>query len=97
MLYSKEPIQKILIVLYNHFKKLYFTKLAQELDRNIAVTLKLKPNQMFLVNKYVRQTSKFELKDLSNILQELRDLDYNYKLGNIDATIGLETILCKYA
>ena len=28
LIYSKEPLQKILITLYNHFKKIYLTKLA---------------------------------------------------------------------
>ena len=28
LIYAKEPIQKILITLYNHFKKLYFVKLS---------------------------------------------------------------------
>ncbi len=35
LLYAKEPIQKILITLYNHFKKLYLTKLAMKQNRNI--------------------------------------------------------------
>ena len=30
LVYAKEPIQKILITLYNHFKKLYFTILARK-------------------------------------------------------------------
>ncbi len=80
LLYEKVAIQMILIVLYNHIKKLYFTKLAREQNLDVAKVLNLKPNQMFLVNKYTRQASKFSLEELSNILQELRDLDYNYKL-----------------
>lgn len=35
LIYAKEPIQKILITLYNHFKKLYLTKLAIKQNRNI--------------------------------------------------------------
>lgn len=46
LLYAKEPIQKILITLYNHFKKLYFTKLALKQNRNIrrSISTKTKPN-----------------------------------------------------
>lgn len=46
LLYAKEPIQKILITLYNHFKKLYFTKLALKQNRNIrrSTSIKTKPN-----------------------------------------------------
>lgn len=96
LLYSKEPIQKILITLYNHFKKIYTVKLAEEQNRNVAVELNLKPNQTFLVNKYKTQSKYFKIRELEVILQELINLDYNYKIGEIDLNIGLESILCRY-
>lgn len=96
LIYAKEPLQKILITLYNHFKKLYLTKLAIDYKKDIAQSLNLKPNQIFLVNKYKTQASYFQEKELQLILQRLRDLDYNYKIGNIDLQIGLESILCRY-
>ncbi len=96
LLYQKEPIQKILITLYNHFKKLYITKLAIKENKNIAESLKLKPNQIFLVNKYKTQANYFGEKELRTIIEELINLDYNYKTGLIDLNIGLESILCRY-
>ena len=96
LIYNKEPIQKILVTLYGHFKKIYLTKLAMEYNRNIVETLNLKPNQTFLANKYKGQVSYFSQKYLRKILQELIDLDYNYKQGNIDINVGLEAILCTY-
>ncbi len=96
LLYSKEPIQKILITLYNHCKKIYTVKLAEEQNRNIATELNLKPNQIFLVNKYKTQSKYFKTVELETILHELINLDYNYKIGNIDINIGLESILCRY-
>ncbi len=96
LLYNKEPIQKILITLYNHFKKLYITSLAIEYNSNLTESLNLKPNQMFLTNKYKTQVKYFNKTILRKILQELIDLDYNYKQGNIDINIGLEAILCTY-
>ncbi len=96
LLYSKEPIQKILITLYNHCKKIYTVKLAEEQNRNITTELNLKPNQTFLVNKYKTQSKYFKAGELETILHELINLDYNYKIGNIDINIGLESILCKY-
>lgn len=93
---SKEPIQKILITLYNHFKKLYFVKLSIIYNKDIAQSLKLKPNQMFLVNKYKIQAKGFKTSELRKIIQELEELDYKYKIGLIDLNIGLETILCAY-
>ena len=89
LLYSKEPMQKILITLYNHFKKLYITKMALEENKNIAVSLNLKPNQMFLTTKYKMQSGYFSKKDLRNIVQKLINLDAEYKQGIIDLDIVL--------
>ena len=96
LIYQKEPVQKILITLYNHFKKLYFVKIALKCNENIAHTLKLKPNQTFLVNKYKAQAGYFNLIELRTILEEFANLDYNYKNGLIDLNIGIEAILCRY-
>ncbi len=96
LIYAKEPLQKILITLYNHFKKLYFVKLSIKYNQDIIGSLNLKPNQTFLVNKYKTQANYFKEEELKEILQQLRDLDYEYKNGLIDLQIGLESILCKY-
>ncbi len=96
LLDSKEPIQKILITLYNHFKKLYIVKLAEKYNRNLAEAMNLKPNQMFLVNKYKSQASLFKENELKNLIYKLIELDTNYKQGLIDLNVGLESILCRY-
>ena len=96
LIYAKEPIQKILITLYNHFKKLYFVKIALKYKKDIITSLNLKPNQTFLVNKYKTQASYFKESELKNILRDLRDVDCDYKMGLIDLIVGMETILCKY-
>lgn len=93
---DKEPLQKILIYLYGQFKKLYLTKIALKYQKDIIQSLKLKPNQTFLVNKYKMQAEYFKESELRKILKELIDLDYNYKNGLIDLQIGLEAILCRY-
>ena len=96
LIYNKEPIQKILITLYNHFKKLYFTKLALEEKKDIAVALDLKPNQLFLASKYKSQAGFFNKEELKKVIDELIMLDKNSKIGLIDLNIGLEAILSKY-
>ena len=96
LLSNKEPIQKILITLYNHFKKLYIIKIASKYNQDVATAMNLKPNQMFLVTKYKTQARYFEEQELRNILNELINLDANYKVGLIDLNIGLEAVLCKY-
>lgn len=96
LIYQKEPVQRILITLYNHFKKLYFVKSCLSNNENIAESLKLRPNQTFLVNKYRTQSGYFKELELRKILEELSDLDYNYKIGLIDLNVGIEAVLCRY-
>lgn len=96
LIYQKEPVQKILITLYNHFKKLYIVKIALKNNENISEALNLKPNQSFLVSKYKTQVGYFNQQELRKILQEFADLDYNYKIGLIDLNVGIEALLCRY-
>ena len=96
LILAKEPAQKILITLYNHFKKLYLTKLAVKENKDMIYSLDLKPNQTFLVNKYKTQAEYFKEHEIRRILKELTDLDYKYKIGLIDLEVGFEAILCAY-
>ena len=96
LIYNKEPIQKILITLYTHFKKIYLSKIAIETKQDILSALNLRPNQAFLVSKYKKQAEYFKVEELRNILLELINLDKNYKSGLIDINVGLESILCAY-
>lgn len=93
---NKEPIQKILITLYNHFKKLYIIKIAEKYNEDVATAMNLKPNQLFLVSKYKTQARYFETQELREVLEALIYLDANYKIGLISLEIGLEAILCRY-
>lgn len=96
LIMSKEPVQKILVTLYNHFKKLYIVKIAEKYNKDLAISMNLKPNQMFLTTKYRGQAKYFNETELNNIIKELAELDRKYKQGLIDIEIGLETILCRY-
>lgn len=96
LIYAKEPLAKILVTLYNHFKKIYITKMALNTNKDLASSLNLKPNQVFLTSKYKMQSKYFKENELRAILQELCDLDYNFKSGKIDLQVGMETILCRY-
>lgn len=92
--YNKEPTQVIIVMLYRHFKKLYFVHLCH--GQNLIKNLKLTPKQEFLANKYKKQASYFKEDELEKILFELIKLDENSKNGNIDLNVGLEAILCNY-
>ena len=94
--YNKEPIQKLLTMIYNHFKKLYFVKLSEKYGKKIEESLSLKPNQLFLISKYKKQASYFTEQTLRELLQELTNLDFKYKIGLIDLEIGLESTICNY-
>lgn len=96
LLYLKEPIQKILITLYNHFKKLYIVKLSEKYNRDLAEAMNLKPNRAFLLSKYRTQAKYFTEKEIRNILDDMIKLDTNYKNGLIDVNVGVEAILCNY-
>ena len=96
LILAKEPVQKILITLYSHFKKLYLVKLALKNNKDVIYALDLKPNQTFLVNKYKMQAGYFKTSEVRKILKELCDLDYKYKIGLIDLEVGFESILCAY-
>lgn len=95
LIYAKEPIQKILITLYNHIKKLYVVKLCEYYKQDILQNLKLKPNQTFLVSKYKKQASYFKEEELRKMLLQFIKLDEDYKSGAVDLNIGLESIICQ--
>ena len=96
MIYQKEPLQRILVTLYNHFKKVYLCTIAVKNNKDIVNSLNLKPNQTFLVQKYKKQASYFKESTLRKLLDEFVELDFNYKSGKIDLDIGLRSILCNY-
>lgn len=96
LIYQKEPLQKILVTLYNHFKKLYLCSIAVRLNKDVVEALNLKPNQTFLVTKYKRQVSYFKEKDLEQILNEFVEIDYKSKRGLVDINVGLRSVLCRY-
>lgn len=95
LIYNKEPLQKIIITLYNHFRKLYLSKLALSENRDIKEVLELKPNQIFLVGKYKKQAEYFTAEEIEEILKELINVDYCSKNGLIDLEVGLKSVLCK--
>ena len=93
LIYQKEPLQMILIMLYRHFKNLFLVKQCVILNKDIlsnVSTIKMP----FLVKKYKEQASKFTEEELRQILKKFIDLDEKSKLGLIDLRVGLDTIIC---
>ena len=96
MIYMRQQVQMILIILYGHFKDLYLTKICIRENRDIVSNLGLTPNKTFLVKRYREQASYFKEEELKKILFELIDLDVSIKNGSIDPEVGIQTILCTY-
>ena len=94
LVYSREPLQVILIMLYRHFKKLYIVHLCN--GKDVKKHLNLKPNQTFLIKKYSEQSKYFNKNEIEKILEEFIYLDEASKNGNIDLNVGLESVLCRY-
>jgi len=93
LIYQKEPLQLILIMLYRHFKNLFLVKQCINLNRDVMTnvsTIKMP----FLVKKYKDQAGRFSDEKLKEILEKLTLLDMNSKIGLVDLRIGLDTILC---
>ena len=67
-----------------------------EKDQQTLIELFISDTETFTRIKPILKAEYFEKKHLRKILQELIDLDYNYKQGNIDINVGLEAILCTY-
>lgn len=66
--------------MYNHFKKIYIVKLTEKYNRDLSLSLNLKPNQTFLINKYKMQARYFTEGELRNILNDMINLDSDYKV-----------------
>lgn len=67
--------------------------MKEGLENSIAVVLKLKQNQTFLIAKYIRIARMFGEKKLKYILKELNEIDEMYKQGDENANYRLKNII----
>jgi len=87
---QKQSEQYLLIMIYKHIRNLYFVKLAQAKGRADAQELGINP---YVLKKILVQVNKFSTEELKKILISLIELDSKSKLGEMDARIGLESII----
>ena len=72
-------------------------------QNNEVVALDIIPEKVEKINKRISPIQDeyiekfFKEKELHDILQKLRNLDYEYKNGLIDLEVGLESVLCACA
>ncbi|WP_079910580.1 DNA polymerase III subunit delta [Paenibacillus sp. 32352] len=91
---KEEPI-KIMALIARQFRIMFQVKDLQQQgysQQQMASQLGLHP---YAVKIAAGQSSRFELKRLANILDQLSDLDYQMKSGKIDKVLGLEMFLLK--
>ncbi|ULL17685.1 DNA polymerase III subunit delta [Paenibacillus sp. H1-7] len=91
---KEEPI-KIMALIARQFRIMFQVKDLQQQgysQQQMASQLGLHP---YAVKIASGQCSRFELKKLANILDQLSDLDYQMKSGKIDKVLGLEMFLLK--
>lgn len=88
---NKEPLQKIMIMVYKHFKMLLLAKEILKEKKDIATELGVKP---YPAKKYAAQCKNFTQEELVKILKELAILDVDSKNGKMDLKIGFQKIIC---
>lgn len=86
---SKEPIQKILVILTRHFKNLLLAKECINNHLNVEKELDITG---FQASKYKTQCQNFKLEELIAIFKELCKLDINSKQSQVDLKISLQRI-----
>lgn len=89
---GEEPI-KILVILANQFRIMYQAKELYKQGysgNDIASSIGIHPYRIKLALEKVRN---YDSEILLNYLSELADLDYDIKLGNLDASLGLELFI----
>lgn len=91
LLENKEPIQKIMIMVFKHFKMLLLAKEALKAKKDVAQELDVKP---YPAKKYASQCGNFSQDELIKIIKELARLDVDSKNGRMDLKVGLQKIIC---
>ena len=90
--YGEEPIA-IIIMLANQIRIMYQSKLLIKKgysEHEISDILEI---HEFRVKKALEKSRNYTDKKILSKLEELADLDYNIKSGNIDKDIGLELFI----
>lgn len=89
---GEEPI-KILVILANQFRIMYQAKELYKQGysgNDISSSLGIHPYRIKLALEKVRN---YDSNTLLNFLSKLADLDYDIKIGNLEASLGLELFI----
>lgn len=86
MLSKGETAQRIIVSIYNYFRRLLHVAITSVSDMELAKQLGIKE---FAVKKAKEQASMFKVKSLKKAVDVLCDADFNLKNGNLDAENGM--------
>ena len=95
MIILKEPIPKIMFMIIKHIKQLLEMKTLQKegvVPRDCVTIMKIAP---YTATKLSNQIRKFEEKKLKIILEEMLELDYKVKIGEIRDILAVEIVITK--
>lgn len=92
---QNEPPLKLLKTIKFNLERVYMCKVAILQQKDIATVLALKPNQKFLISKYVEHSNNFTQEELERILKALESLKELYlnNIGKFDLKTGLRNII----
>ena len=91
LILQKEPIIKIMILLYKQIKQLYMIKyLKEEGILDIANKLNINP---YIYGKIGPIANKYSKEELLNLIKRFDEYDEKTKIGEMDFEIGLKQII----
>lgn len=95
MVQNKESLTSIHFMIVRQLKMIYETKImmaekasTKEMEMQLGVA-------DFVVSKLIKQAKKFTLKELSGLLEELLQIEWDYKRGKLDLDTGLEMLFLR--
>lgn len=89
LLESKEPLQKIMIMITKHIKMLLLAKVSAKEGKSLVKDLGV---NAYAAKKYADQAGNFKEDELFKLFDDLAQLDVDSKIGKIDLRIGIEKI-----
>ena len=94
LLLRKEPPQKLLIMMQNSFRRMFYALSSKESNEDVALKLNVKP---FAVKKAREQAVKFGIAKLKKCMDLGAQLDFSVKNGKItdeNALINYVSMIC---
>ncbi len=93
MLQNRESVTGILFMIGRQIRQISQTKILLEKRTPAAEIAKFLGVQPFVLNKLTAQTKLFRMEELSRLLRELVQLEWDYKSGRADLETGIALLI----